>query len=400
MTFMTTKYKYLKKDQKNQAFNFRFIDLFAGIGGFRIPFQDLGGDCVFSSEWDKYSQKTYKENFGEVPYGDITEIASSKIPDHEILCAGFPCQAFSSAGKKKGFEDTRGTLFFEIQRILSHKRPKAFILENVKRLKTHRGADGRKTFEVMSDILEGKASSKNINEIKDLDITDEARKSLDIPLNYSIAYKVLSPSDYGIPQNRERLFIIGIDRDNFLPDGVETCDLFHWPTKWGLESRLGSILEHNLTEEDKNKCSISEKLWNSHKERKKRNKERGYGFGYALYKPSDKKIGTLSARYYKDGSEALIDRGVDKKGNLKTPRKLTPRECARLQGFPEDFKVCSSRNQAYKQFGNAVNVRVVRLLAENLLLLIREVENIKNFSKSGLVMNIEDQKVLDFNGRD
>lgn len=379
---MTTKYKSIKKKQKDNTFNFRFIDLFAGIGGFRIPFETIGGECVFSSEWDKYSKMTYEENFGEVPYGDITEISSSKIPDHDILCAGFPCQAFSSAGKKRGFEDTRGTLFFEIQRILSHKRPKVFILENVKRLKTHKGPDGRKTFEVMLDILEGTASSKNINAIKDFDITDEAKESLDIPLNYSVDYKVLSPSDYGIPQNRERLFIIGVDRDNFLPNGVETSDLFYWPSKWGLESRLGSILEHNLTEEEKNKCSISEKLWNSHKERKKRNSKKGYGFGYALYKPSDKKIGTLSARYYKDGSEALIDQGVDAKGNLRTPRKLTPRECARLQGFPEDFIICNSRNQAYKQFGNAVNVRIVRLLAENLLLFMREVENLKGLSNS------------------
>lgn len=392
---MTT-HKILKnKDNKN--FNFRFIDLFAGIGGFRIPFEDLGGNCVFSSEWDKHAQKTYQENFGEIPQGDITKIIASDIPGHDILCGGFPCQAFSNAGKQKGFEDTRGTLFFDIQRILSEKRPKAFLLENVKRLRTHKGSDGRETFKIMLDILEGRTSSKNINKIKELDISSEVKKSLNIPLNYSVVYKVLSPANYGIPQNRERLFIIGLDRDNFLPKGVEAQDLFHWPVEWGLDSRLGSVLEHNLTKEEEDKCAISQKLWASHKDRKRRNKEKGRGFGYSLYNAEDKKIGTLSARYYKDGAEALIDRGLDSNGKKLTPRMLTPRECARLQGFPENFKLSSSRNESYKQFGNAVNVRVVRLLAENLLLLMHEVENIKSFSKSGNILNNDNQVLMDFN---
>ena len=375
--------------------NFKFIDLFAGIGGFRIPFEALGGECVFSSEWDKHAQITYEKNFGEKPRGDITKIHSSEVPDHDILLGGFPCQAFSNAGKKLGFEDTRGTLFFEIQRILSDKRPKVFLLENVKRLKTHKGKDGRSTFGIMLDILEGRTSIDGIDRAKDLNISEEARKTLSKPLNYSVDYKVLSPADFGIPQNRERVFIVGFDRDSFLPKGIELSDILKWPTKWKGETRVGSILEHSLSARELRKYTISERLWKSHQARKKRNKEMGRGFGYSLYYPEDLKTGTMSARYYKDGAEILISNGKKRNGEEKPPRKLTPRESARLQGFPESFKLSDSNNEAYKQFGNAVNVRVVRLIAEKIITVMNEIENLKSYSKTGKIVSANNQMKLD-----
>ena len=304
---------------------FRFIDLFAGIGGIRIPFQEKGGECVFSSEWDKFSQKTYNANFGEIPAGDITKISSDDIPDFDILLGGFPCQPFSQAGLHKGFDDTRGTLFFEIERILRDKRPKAFLLENVKQLKGH---DHGRTFRIIMQHLE--------------------------QLNYFASAKVLRAADYGVPQIRERIYIVGFDKEYFsIPENYE----FPFPEPSGISTRVGDILE-NIVDD---KYTISDKLWDGHRRRKRENREKGKGFGYSLFNEKSPYTSTISARYYKDGSEILIEQ----KG--KNPRKLTPRECARLQGFPDSFVIPVSDAQAYKQFGNSVAVPVIRAIADQLL---------------------------------
>lgn len=319
---MTVMVSTLKKVSFSKVMaEFEFIDLFAGIGGMRLPFEELGGECVFTSEWDKFAQQTYRANFGEVPAGDITLIASKYIPDHDLLLAGFPCQAFSQAGLKKGFNDTRGTMFFEIERILRDKRPKAFLLENVKQLKGH---DKGKTLRIILETLES--------------------------LGYWVDYKVLRAADFGIPQNRERLFIVGFNDSGF-----------SWPVPPHTPTRLGDILEDlsGLSPEE-DKYTISAKSWIGHVERKERHKSRGRGFGYSLFHSESEYTNSILARYYKDGSEILIDQG-----HLgKLPRKLTPRECARLQGFPEDFRVNAvSHGQIYKQFGNSVCVAVIRALA-------------------------------------
>lgn len=311
---------------------FRFIDLFAGIGGIRIPFQELGGDCVFTSEWDKFAQKTYRLNFGDEPHGDITQINEKDIPNFDVLLAGFPCQPFSQAGLKKGFADTRGTLFFEIERILKEKRPKAFLLENVKQLKGH---DRGRTLQVI---------------LKHLD-----------DLNYYVKYEVLRAGDFGVPQNRERIYIVGISKDHFnLPEDYE----FQFPMPTYQKTRVGNILEQDVNE----KFTISDALWEGHQRRKKEHQEKGNGFGYSLFNADSEYTNTISARYYKDGSEILIDQGEG-----KNPRKLTPRECARLQGFPEKFIIPVSDTQAYKQFGNSVAVPVIREVAK---CIVREIDRL------------------------
>lgn len=312
-------------EQEEAEGKFTFIDLFAGIGGIRIPFQELGGKCVFSSEWDKFSQKTYRINFGELPEGDITQIKSSDIPDFDILLGGFPCQPFSQAGLHKGFEDTRGTLFFEIERILQEKRPKAFLLENVKQLKGH---DGGRTFRTIMEHLH--------------------------MLNYCAGAKVLRALDFGVPQIRERIYIVGFDREHYnLDDSYE----FTFPNGSGVKTSVGDILESNVDE----KYTISDRLWRGHQRRKEENKKNGKGFGYSLFNDESPYTSTISARYYKDGSEALIEQ------DDKNPRKLTPRECARLQGFPDNFIIPVSDAQAYKQFGNSVAVPVIRAIANNMI---------------------------------
>ena len=296
---------------------FKFIDLFAGVGGFRIPFQELGGDCVFSSEIDKFSQITYEANFEECPSGDITVIDEKKIPAHDLLLAGFPCQAFSNAGKKKGFEDTRGTLFFDIARILDYHQPKIFLLENVKGLKSH---EKGKTLHTIVQVLN--------------------------KLDYNLQIEVLNAKHFGLPQNRERIFIAGF----------KEMVNFEFPRQTAIKTKLGDILE---TEVDQ-KYTISDKIWESHKVRKERAQSKGYGFGYSLFNLDSDYTNTISARYYKDGSEILIEQ----EGN--NPRMLTPKEASRLQGFPEDFKIPVSDNQAYKQFGNSVPVNVIRAIAKNM----------------------------------
>tara|TARA_B100001093_G_C26690943_1_gene954778 strand:- start:186 stop:1103 length:918 start_codon:yes stop_codon:yes gene_type:complete len=298
---------------------FKFIDLFAGVGGIRIPFEELGGECVFSSEWDKFAQITYEANFGEVPHGDITKIKEEEIPSHDLLVGGFPCQAFSQAGLKKGFKDTRGTMFFEIARILDHHKPKAILLENVKGL---RGHDKGKTFKTIITILH--------------------------ELGYqTLEYKVLNAKEFGLPQNRERIFIVGFREYSF----------FQFPEPPMIETKVGDILEDNVQE----KYTISDKMWKSAKKRKERNRKKGYGFGYSLFNKDSEYTSTISARYYKDGAEIWIDQ------NKKNPRKLTPNEARKLQGFPENFIIPVSDGQAYKQFGNAVPVNVVRAVAKEMV---------------------------------
>jgi len=313
-------------EDKNKKPDFTFIDLFAGIGGIRIPFQELGGKCVFTSEWDKFAQKTYRVNFGEEPQGDITKIDAKDIPDFDILLGGFPCQPFSQAGLKKGFSDTRGTLFFEIERIIQEKRPKAFLLENVKQL---RGHDKGRTLKVILEHIDA--------------------------LNYYVKAEVLRAGDFGVPQNRERIYIVGISKDYYnLPDDYD----FVFPRPTFEKTRLGDILECNVDE----KYTISDALWDGHQRRKKEHQEKGNGFGFSLFNEESEYANTISARYYKDGSEILIDQGEG-----KNPRKLTPRECARLQGFPEEFIITVSDTQAYKQFGNSVAVPVVRAVAKRIV---------------------------------
>ncbi|WP_182489032.1 DNA (cytosine-5-)-methyltransferase [Bacillus altitudinis] len=304
---------------------FTMIDLFAGIGGIRLAFQKQGVKSVFASEWDKFSVKTYKANYGETPAGDITLIDEKDIPDHDILLAGFPCQPFSQAGLKKGFEDTRGTLFFDIARIIKEKRPKAFLLENVKQLKGH---DKGRTLRTIIQILENE-------------------------LNYTVFYKVLRAADFGVPQNRERIYIVGF----YNPLIGNEID-FEFPKPTHEPTRVGDILESDVDE----KYTISDRLYQGHLRRKEEHKKKGNGFGFSLFNAESPYTNTISARYYKDGSEILIDQGVS-----KNPRKLTPRECARLQGFPDNFIIPVSDTQAYRQFGNSVAVPVVEAVAKEIL---------------------------------
>lgn len=356
----------LKNNNQNPAFT--FIDLFAGIGGIRLPFQELGGKCVFSSEIDKHAQKTYFSNYGEYPSGDITQISASDIPDHDVLLAGFPCQAFSQAGLKKGFYDTRGTMFFEIQRILVEKRPKIFLLENVKRLKTDKKGQ---TFQIIYDILTGNYKG-SLSLDSDIPMTEQAREALSQKLNYWVDFKVLRATDFGIPQNRERIFIVGFNKDYF--DKVRDFrDIFSFPKPTNEISCVGDVLDE--IDIDDTQFTLSDNLWKGHQKRKLQHINKGNGFGYSLFDASSPYTNTISARYYKDGSEALIDQS-----HLgKNPRMLTPRECARLQGFPENYLVDTvSKAQAYKQFGNSVCVKVVKAVAEQMLIAFEKAEQIQN----------------------
>lgn len=324
------------KPSKNA--NFRFIDLFAGIGGIRLGFQNVGGACVFSSEFDKHAQQTYQNNHGEFPFGDITLIDPKHIPDHDILLAGFPCQPFSHAGLKLGIEDTRGTLFHDIASIIEQKKPRFAVLENVKGLVSH---DKGHTLKVILNTLTQIGYSCNIpKEVIEQGSTKKIQ---------SLAKKmVLKSVDFGIPQNRQRIYIV------LWRDGV--IDKFEYPESLGIPTRLGDILESNPDP----KLTISDRLWAGHQRRKIQNKKNGKGFGYGLVTPDSEYTNTISARYYKDGSEILIEQSDN------NPRKVSPREAARLQGFPDEFQYSSSNVQAYKQFGNSVTVNVVQALAEKI----------------------------------
>lgn len=319
---------------------FTFIDLFAGMGGFRLAMQEHGGKCVFSSEWNKFAQKTYLANFGEMPFGDITnEMTKKYIPEYfDVLCAGFPCQPFSIAGvsKKKslgretGFKDkTQGTLFFDVADIISRHRPKAFFLENVKNLASH---DKGNTFKVIKGTLE--------------------------ELNYSIHYLVMDGKAY-VPQHRERILIVGFNKEIF--NGEEK---FEFPESSTTNNRIRSILDNNVDE----KYTLSDKLWNYLQNYAEKHRAKGNGFGYGLV-DLDGISRTLSARYYKDGSEILIPQ------DGKNPRKLSPRECARLMGYPDTYRLNQvSDVQAYRQCGNSVVVPLITAVAGQIIKTITEYE--------------------------
>ena len=315
--------------------DFTFIDLFAGIGGFRIAFQRAGGKCVFSSEWDKYAQKTYEANYGEIPYGDIRMIPKEQIPTHDVLCAGFPCQPFSlagiskknSLGRKHGFDDeTQGTLFFEIKEILRIKRPKAFMLENVKNLLSH---DHGRTFEII-------------------------RRSLEDELGYVINYKIVDGSAW-VPQHRERLYLLGFDprQISITKDEIHIPDKprenYHYP-------QLSSIIQENADD-----YTIGLGTWKTLQRHKEHHEKAGNGFGYGLLSWPIKKdtiTRTISARYHKDGAEILIEQPG------KRPRKLSVQEAMQLQGFsPKKFLFPVSSTQAYHQIGNSVVVPAIEASA-------------------------------------
>jgi len=313
---------------------FTFIDLFAGMGGFRLAMQAQGGKCVFSSEWNAYSQKTYFANFGEMPFGDITkELTKSYIPERfDVLCAGFPCQPFSIAGvsKKKslgretGFKDkTQGTLFFDVADIISRHRPKAFFLENVKNLTSH---DKGNTFRIIRETLE--------------------------ELKYSIHYQVMDGQTY-VPQHRERIMIVGFDKE--LYHGKE---IFEFPEQHEATRAIKEILDPNIDP----KYTLSDKLWAYLQNYAEKHRAKGNGFGYGLVDLNGISR-TLSARYYKDGSEILIPQG-----DSKNPRRLSPRECARLMGYPDTYRIDRvSDVQAYRQCGNSVIVPLITAVSERII---------------------------------
>ncbi len=348
--------------------NFRFIDLFAGIGGIRIPFEEIGGECVFTSEWDKFSQQTYKANFKNSDKhffaGDITKIKEEEIPEHDVLLAGFPCQPFSLAGVSKknslgrqhGFRcDTQGTLFFDVARIIDYHRPKVFLLENVKNLLSH---DKGNTFKVIE-------------------------KTLREELGYHIHYRVIDAKPF-VPQHRERIFIIGFrDKTDFDIDKLilpyddnmpKLKDILHATKDKHTQSSNDVFKEYIFSDGAVNpKYTLSEKLWGYLQNYAAKHKEKGNGFGYGLVTENDT-ARTLSARYHKDGSEILI------KQDDSRPRRLTPRECARLQGFDDSFVIPVSDTQAYRQFGNSVAVPVVRFIANALKDHIYESLKIKHYA--------------------
>ena len=312
---------------------FTFIDLFAGIGGFRIAMQRNQGECIFSSEWDKMAQRTYYANFGEIPFGDITKPETKKwIPEKfDIICGGFPCQPFSiagvskknSLGRKHGFEDEKqGNLFFHIVEIIESHRPKAFFLENVKNLVSH---DKGNTFKVIKETL--------------------------VDLGYSFHFKVLNGKHF-VPQNRERTFMVGFDKNIF--HGNER---FEFPELPELSKRVKDILENKVDP----KYTLTDHLWKYLQDYSAKHKEKGNGFGFGLVDLNGT-TRTMSARYYKDGSEILIPQ------KNRNPRRLSMREAARLQGYPDHFIVDAvSMNQGYKQFGNSVVVPLIESIGEKII---------------------------------
>lgn len=320
---------------------FTFIDLFAGIGGMRLAFQNLGGKCVFSSEWDKYAQITYEKNFGEVPFGDITKINERDIPEHDILVAGFPCQAFSIAGKRSGFDDTRGTLFFDVARILREKRPKAFFLENVKGLINH---DKGKTLKVILNTL---------------------RNDLDY---YVPDPQTMNAKDFGVPQNRERIFIVGFNKDLKVNE-------FKYPVSINKNVHIRDIIEDEPVSV---KYYLSTQYLKTLEEHKKRHEMKGNGFGYEIISKDGIANSIVVGGMGRERNLIVDDRLTDFipvtkiKGevNRKGIRRMTPREWARLQGFPDEFVIDVSDAQAYKQFGNSVAVPAVQATAKEIIKMI------------------------------
>ncbi|QSX78932.1 DNA (cytosine-5-)-methyltransferase [Agrilutibacter solisilvae] len=343
--------------EKDAPADFTFIDLFAGIGGLRTAFEKQGGKCVFTSEWDAYARKTYAANFHDGPdhvfAGDITAVHEKDVPDHDVLLAGFPCQPFSIAGVSKknalgrphGFADkTQGTLFFDVARIIAEKRPKAFLLENVKNLVSH---DKGRTFSTIVDVLKNE-------------------------LGYHVKTKVINGKHF-VPQHRERIIIVGFrDSEEFdwqglsLPafdTGPKLASILHKqdgtePAEWHcLEGKKGKVTAN---------YTLSDKLWEYLQGYAAKHRDKGNGFGFGLVTGKDT-TRTLSARYYKDGSEILVSQGPK-----RNPRRLTPRECARLMGFDDNFRIPVSDTRAYKQFGNSVVVPVIAEVARVMAPFIKE----------------------------
>ncbi len=323
-----------------EKYTFKFIDLFAGIGGFRLAMQNLGGKCVFTSEWDKEAQKTYRANFGEVPFGDITlEETKKYIPDNfDVLCAGFPCQAFSIAGKRGGFEDTRGTLFFEVAEIIKRKQPKAVFLENVKGLTNHNGG---KTLATILNVLRN-------------------------DLNYFVPEpRIINAKDFGVPQNRERIYIVGFRKDLGITE-------FNYPAPIGKSVCFASVKEETVVE---TKYYLSTQYIETLRKHKARHESKGNGFGYKIISDDSVANAIVVGGMGRECNLVIDNRIVDYnptthiKGvvNREGIRKMTPREWARLQGFPDNFLIPVADASAYKQFGNSVAVPAIQATGQQII---------------------------------
>lgn len=331
-------------------YTFKFIDLFAGIGGFRMAMQNLGGKCVYTSEWDEQAQKTYRANYGEIPFGDITkETNKAYIPDDfDVLCAGFPCQAFSIAGKRGGFEDTRGTLFFDVAEIIQRKKPKAIFLENVKGLRNHNGG---KTLATILNVLRN-------------------------DLGYFIPEpQIINAKDFGVPQNRERIFIVGFRKDLKIKE-------FKYPKPLNIETSFEKVKEENVVP---TKYYLSTQYLQTLKNHKARHESKGNGFGYTIIPDNGIANAIVVGGMGRERNLVYDDRLTDFtpttriKGevNREGIRKMTPREWARLQGFPDNFIIPVADASAYKQFGNSVAVPAIQATAEKIL----ETAKIKHHAK-------------------
>ena len=348
-------------DSELQKKHFTFIDLFAGIGGFHRGCAANGGKCVFASEFEPHAQETYRVNYPDTPlYGDITlKETKDAIPKgFDVLCGGFPCQAFSNAGLKKGFEDTRGTLFNEIAQILKARKPKVAFLENVKGLISH---DSGRSITVILHTITHMGYVCNIPqwEIDAAydDVLDKREKSKVIAhLQEECKSMILRSKEFGVPQSRERIYIVLWRKD--LKRNGEPITHFDYPKPTFAPTRLGDILEQDSEHTDE--YTITDKMWIGHQNRKARNKAAGKGFGYSLFTKDSPYASTISARYWKDGSEILIDQ----RHLGKNPRTLTPREAARLQGYDDSFILNQSEKEAYKQAGNSVSVPVIQAVAK------------------------------------
>ena len=335
-TFPNDEVPFLAKEDTK----FTFIDLFAGIGGMRIAFQNLGGKCVFSSEIDEQAKKTYAINFGDIPEGDITKIDENKIPAHDILAGGFPCQAFSIAGKRGGFNDTRGTLFFDVARIIKAKQPKAFFLENVKGLTNHRGG---KTLATILNVLRNE-------------------------LGYIVPEpQIINAKNFGVPQNRERIFIVGFRSDL----GIKEDD-FLYPEPTDTTKTIKDIMEKKPVSV---KYYLSTTYLECLKKHKARNEAKGNGFGFEI-KDLDGVSNTIVTGGMGRERNLIVDKRLEDftpvthiKGevNREGIRRMTPREWARLQGFPENFKIEIADVSAYRQFGNSVAIPAIQATAKNLI---------------------------------
>ncbi len=322
----------------------KFIDLFCGIGGFRIALESLGSRCVFSSDIDKHACKTYNDNFGDYPLSDISLINEKEIPDFDILCAGFPCQPFSIAGLRKGFNDTRGTLFFDIARILKEKKPQVFILENVRGLVNHNSG---KTLNVILNTLAIK-----INGIKNIDKFDDN-------LGYNVFYKVLNSKDFGVPQNRERIYIIGFLNKNIT---------FNFPSPKKVGKSINDILEKNIKDHFVSKTAEFN-IKNNLKKKGISNKENLIAYEIRKSKCSFRYDGispTLTAKMGTGGNNVPV--------LVNEMRKFTTRECLRIQGFPESYKIERNKSHSYKQIGNSISVPVIALVAKEVFKALKPTE--------------------------